>query len=71
MNKILKTGLWLQVPNAIVITFIIALVIALSIDWIAIINNIIWIAAITIYSLINIFSAIFIIVGLFLKEEKR
>jgi hypothetical protein len=71
MNKILKTGLWLQVPNAIVVSFIFALIIALSIDWIAIINNIVWIAAITIYTLINIFSIIFIIVGLTLKEKKR
>jgi hypothetical protein len=64
MNKILKYGLYMQIPNLILIMIITLSLIITSINWNWFINNLGIIILGTIFVLINIFSLILIFVGL-------
>jgi uncharacterized Tic20 family protein len=75
MNKILKYGLYMQIPNLILIMIITLSLIITSINWNWFINNLGIIILGTIFVLINIFSLILILVGLMennnSKNERR
>lgn len=65
MNKLLKIGLILQVPNLLALIVIILMFLVYKINWNIFLNNAGWIILGVIYGLINIFSIILSICGIF------
>ncbi len=64
MNKFLKTGLILQIPNLIGLIIFIFAWIFMVINWEWLLNNIILIIIISIFTIINIFSIILLALGI-------
>lgn len=67
MNKNLRIGLYLQIPNAVIILGLILAFLTTNVNWLGIYNDLFLILGISIYSLINIFSLRFIVIGLTMK----
>jgi hypothetical protein len=64
MNKILKWGLILQIPNILILSIILIATLVLTIDWLFLFENFGIIILMVFYGLVNIFSLIFIIGGI-------
>jgi len=67
MNKLLKIGLILQIPNFLVLIIISLMLIVYKINWALLSENAGWIILGVIYGLVNIFSLILLICGIFEK----
>jgi len=71
MNKLLKIGLLLQIPNVIIFSIITFFLLINYINWVWIISNGIWIFVGTVYLLINVFSIIFLVCSAFESKPTR
>lgn len=69
MNKLLKIGLILQVPNIYALMVLFLMFLIFKINWNILLNNAGWIILGVIYGLINIFSIILLICGIFNNEK--
>ena len=71
MNKFFKYCMALQIPNGLIFLAVIISFLINKIEWLTIYDNLFLIISISIYVLINIFSLIFLILGLTIKKEMK
>ena len=71
MNKYLKYGLLLQIPNAIIISVLILGFAIMNVPWNAVFDNFIPIILGTLWALTNIGSVILLFMGLFEDADKK
>jgi len=69
MDKNLKIGLLLQIPNALIVMSLLVGYIILKIDWLTILNNLPIIIVATVWILINLASIFYIIAGFSKKHQ--
>jgi hypothetical protein len=69
MNKHLKLGLLLQIPNIFILISLIITWIIFNLNWYWLLHNAMFIVALTAYLLINIFSVILISLGIMDKRR--
>jgi len=67
MNKLLKIGLILQIPNICALIVLFLMLLIYKLNWALFSENAGWIILGVIYGLLNIFSLILLICGIFEK----
>ena len=64
MNKFIKTGLLLQIPNVLIVSVFLLILIVSKVNWTGIIDNLIWIILGTLFAIVNLASLVLLFIGI-------